>query len=305
MTTIEGDFFGAGGNERFSNSTEFVLYHAYAVIGPTLVGHTNSTFMDRDTTFDTVDFAGPAGQDYSRQAQIRRSVDFGETTTLDVAIENPEGRTMTPAGGTDVNFVDKLPDFIGALRFKDSWGAVNLSGVLSRLTYDDGAGASDARWGWMLHAGGTVEATDEDKFSLVAQFGRGLGRYMYGGAPSMAVSCRAGPTFAAGCGARLHPVETWGGYAGYSRRWSEEWRANLYYGLVRNRIPVGVLGAAGSQGRPRALDTLHVNLIWTPVERIDIGLEWMAGWRRDATAAPGANTDGTAQRVQAGAKVLF
>ena len=304
-TTIEGDFYGAGGNQRFANSTTFALYHAFAQFGPTLIGHTNSTFADRDTAFDTVDFAGPVGQEYNRQAQIRRTVELGETLDLDLAIENPEGRTMTPTGGTDVNVVDKLPDFVAALRYKDSWGAVNLSGVLARVTYDDGLGASDSNWGTMLHAGGHVKLTEEDKISLVANYGLGLGRYMYGGAPSMAVECRTGRVFAAGCGARLHAVEMWGGWVGYTRKWSEAWRSSIHYGLVRNNIPVDVLGAAGAQGRVRALDSLHLNAFWSPVERVEIGVEWMWGWRRDAAAPDGSSTSGRAERAQAAIKFLF
>lgn len=63
-TRIEGDFFGNTGNERFSNSSAFRIRHAYGQLGPVLGGQTWSTFMDQDTFFDTVDFFGPAGQEF-------------------------------------------------------------------------------------------------------------------------------------------------------------------------------------------------------------------------------------------------
>ena len=67
-TRIEGDFFGAGGNEWFSNSNSFRLRHAWGRLGPVLAGQSWTTFMDEDTFADTVDFFGPVAVEFARQA---------------------------------------------------------------------------------------------------------------------------------------------------------------------------------------------------------------------------------------------
>ena len=89
-TRIEGDFSGTGGNERFSNSSTFRLRHAWGQLGPVLAGQTWTTFMDQDTYANTVDFAGPVGVEFARQAQIRYSTGLAEGLSLDLAVENPE-----------------------------------------------------------------------------------------------------------------------------------------------------------------------------------------------------------------------
>ena len=92
-TWIEGDFFGAGGNEVFSNSTAFAIRHAWGEwhITPTTsirVGQDWTNFMNLFAYPDTVDFFGPAGIPFVRQGQVRLTYNDGPWLFA-VSAENP------------------------------------------------------------------------------------------------------------------------------------------------------------------------------------------------------------------------
>lgn len=118
-THIEGDFFGSGGNEAFSNSTGFRLRHAYGEVGPVLAGQFWTLFMPIESYPGTVDFQGPAGIPFIRQAQLRYTADLGDGLKLAGSLENSEFNGRTSAGvfgeslGSGVEArLDKAPDAV-------------------------------------------------------------------------------------------------------------------------------------------------------------------------------------------------
>ena len=131
-THIEGDFEGTGGNQMISNSNSFRLRHAYGRLGPVLAGQTWTTFMALHALPETLDFAGPAGQIFVRQGQIRYTHSFGGGTLLMLSVENPEVlpigggpgsvvlnpnfTIVIPGGAVPVAGPDGLPDFVIKLR---------------------------------------------------------------------------------------------------------------------------------------------------------------------------------------------
>ncbi|MFO0998192.1 MAG: DcaP family trimeric outer membrane transporter [Alphaproteobacteria bacterium] len=318
-TRIEGDFFGASGNERFSNSSSFRVRHAYGQLGPVLGGQTWSTFMDQDTFFDTVDFFGPAGQEFLRQAQIRYSTGLMDTLSLDLAIENPEQtniRNVAGAASTNNNFTDKAPDFVAALRYRPSWGAVNVSGVGRYMHYTNGVGDTDSAFGGGGHLGVTVKTpfiNSQDYISAAVNGGKGLGRYITGnGARDYVVSnpgtnpgCAGTLNVTAGCGADITLNPSYGFWAGFTHYWTNALRSNAYYGQGYNDVNTAKLGAAAN-GQTERTRTVHANIMWNPVSRVTIGLEFMHGWNYTA-AVTGFNQDkdGQASRVQLGMQYNF
>src|SRR6266568_5818139 len=72
MTTfIEGDFFGADGNESVTNSSGFRIRHAYGALGNFLAGQYWTNLFDENAYAETVEFGGPVGEIFIRQAQAR------------------------------------------------------------------------------------------------------------------------------------------------------------------------------------------------------------------------------------------
>lgn len=323
-TRIEGDFFGPAGNQRVSNSDSFRVRHAYGQLGPVLAGQTWSTFMDQDTFFDTVDFYGAAGQEFVRQTQIRYTASLMDALSADLAIENPEQNNAVAAGPNaaltqNATFTDEMPDIIAALRYRPSWGAINVSGVVRRFNYNVGNQFDDQEWGGGGHAGVTVKTWGKDYISAVVNYGKGLGRYQNGSVEDYYVvnGCAgaqgSAPTVA--CHDMITP-SVLGGWGSYTHYWADNLRSNIIGGAQQNTVPVAQLGPAAN-GQTDQIVTAHVNLIWNPVSKVSIGLEYMMGWREVAAShltgiagAGGAlgqsgNTSGNAQRLQLGMQYNF
>jgi hypothetical protein len=325
-TRIEGDFFGTGGNERFSNSSTFRIRHAYGQLGPVLGGQTWSTFMDQDTFFDTVDFFGTAGQEFGRIPQIRYSTGLGDMISMDLSIENPEQtniRNVANAASTNNNFVDKAPDFVAALRYRPSWGAINLSGIGRYFKYSNGVGDSDTAFGGGGHLGVTIKTPftgKQDAFSAVINGGKGIGRILTGtGARDYVVNnanngtagqCAGSLSVAAGCGADITLNAALGWWAGFTHYWTDSLRSNAYYSTGYNDVNTAKLGRAAN-GQTEHTRMVHANIMWNPVSRVTIGLEFMHGDNYTAAVSSGTtgvnfgDKDGHASRVQLGMQYNF
>ena len=96
VTYVEGDFYGADGNESVSNSNGLRLRHAYGSLGPLLGGQTWTNFMYVPALPETVDFGGPVGQIFDRQAQIRWTQPFSAAGSHAAADGRWRSRTRNP-----------------------------------------------------------------------------------------------------------------------------------------------------------------------------------------------------------------
>jgi len=323
-TRIEGDFFGAGGNERWSNSNSFRLRHAWGQLGPVMAGQNWSTFMDQDTWANTLDFAGPAAVIFARQAQIRYSTGLMEGLSLDLAVENPEMQNIQlNAAGTgraaNTGVVDLVPDMVAALRYRDSWGAVNVASVVRKFNWDSGtAGAQADTWGYGVHIGATINVpfiTEGDVIRGVLNFGDGIGRYMTYGTPAVVISCSesnssapatsgASPLTRPGCSPQMTTQFAYGFWVGGTHNWTDNIASNLFYGSTSKEVEVNRLGAIAAQGLTRDTQTLHANLLWNPVSAVTVGLEFIHGWNNLVSNA-NAEGSGTASRFQLGMQYNF
>ena len=142
-THVEFDFYGADGNESVSNSHGFRLRHAYGTLGNFLAGQTWTNFMNPAALPDTVDFGGPVGQIFDRQAQVRWTQPFGSAASggggqWSVGLENPETVVQIPGGASFRADDDRLPDVTGQVLF-------NTPPARSRSTACCGKSASTPR----------------------------------------------------------------------------------------------------------------------------------------------------------------
>ena len=315
VTRIEGDFFGPVGNQRVSNSDSFRIRQAYGVLGPVLAGQTQSTFMDEDTFAEMVDNFGPSGDTNIRQAQIRYTYEMGPGMFLDGSLENPEAQIQSQAGaGVTGNLnafsVDQMPDVIARWRYKASWGAVNVSGVARYFNYNQGNVANDSTFGGGFHGGATINTWGKDSFKGTFNYGPGIGRYIRdsaNGNTDTYVTCANGSNapLTVACGRDLQVVTMMGGWASYTHWWGDNIRSNVNYGWFHSDVPVGQLGA-GANGFNENIQSAAVNLIWNPVSKVAIGLEYMYGWRYLAKAATtNGQMEGNASRLQLGMQYFF
>ena len=268
-TRIETDFYGSGNVLR--------LRQAYGALGPVLAGQAWSIIGDDHTYADTVDFDGPIGViATTRTSQLRLTLPMGEGFTGQAAVE--------PAVKGN-----ELPTFLGALRYSSGWGAVNLTGAVGRT--DDGGQNVSAH---ALHAGANLNVTDATKVMATLNVARGglNGRILGGGGGAVTVD------------GKLKAQESMGGFAGISHRWSDTVRSGAYFGWVENDTGDGV-SAADVAGENKSLQSLHANVIWSPVAQANIGFEVMHGWREVYTAGPSEPNKGEATRVQLGVQYGF
>jgi len=261
----EGDFFGT--------ENAFRLRHAYGKMGPLLAGQTWSTFMDENVMPQLVDFESPTGALLTRRALLRwtQPLDVIEGLEYALAVEDPTPTFTSPAG----TFENALPDFIGRLRYQQHSVHAQLAGFLTQAHFDPTVGANSEATAWGVSLSSSLQLTESDKFMGQIAYGDGIERFR--GFPGYRLDAN-GSLIAA-------PLLAW--YVGYEHAWSDQWKSVLAY----SRPTVDLQAAP-----PTALkvtDYFAVNLLWTPIERVRLGVEYLHGVREDE------NTNrGEANRVQ-------
>jgi len=291
-THIEGDFFGGGGNEVFSNSSSFRIRHAnitFNSAGGTLrVGQYWSNFGDFIAYPGTVDFFGPAGKVFARQAQIRYSFNNG----VEIALENPEtGGTGAAGSLAESNGgigVDELPDFTIAYRNSN----LELSGLLRQLgatgttAGDDGVGGVPvdvSETGWGINLAGGFNAGPVFLAGSVTT-GEGIGRYLINGANNGLYIDADGSGEAIEASALNLSAKI---------NWSDSTSSLIAFGHFENDNP------ARSNGID-SVDTLHLNYKWAPFPSTSMGVELILG---EVDNADGSSGDAT--RLQFGVQRNF
>ncbi|MCZ6863533.1 MAG: DcaP family trimeric outer membrane transporter [Alphaproteobacteria bacterium] len=301
-THLQGDFFGTGGNQLVSNSNSLRLRHAYGRLGPVLAGQTWSNFMPLHALPETLDFAGPRGVIFVRQAQIRYTHSFGGGTALVLSIENPQTLAAAYGGAPLVAGPDGLPDFVVRLQHRWSAGMVSVAALIRQLQVDDGAGTQDTDFGWGIHFGTGVRFNNKKTAAgLLVYYGDGIGRYS--AAYSDAVLNGPG-----GASAKLDAVTLVGGLVWLQHRWTDTLRSTIVYGRNWNDVAgstsSGVGGLAGkagvAAGTTQDVWSIHANLLWSPVPKTTIGVEYVYQFDGFVHSA-----NGTVHRVQVAFKYSF
>ena len=287
-TVFEGDFFGAGGNESFSNSSAFRLRNAYASYGGWLIGQTWTNFMDFVAYPTTVDFFGPAGKSFARQGQIRYTFANG----LSFSIENPEtdgvgalGRIRESTGGPGS---DVAPDLTAAWRGGPggAGGSYEFSGIVrflgvdgdlngERINEDETGFGFNLAGGWQfgpVFLGASVTAGD------------GIGRYIINGA--------ANDIFVTDDG-NIETVQALAFSANVKLNWSANASSLIAIGSFTNDDPDQSNGIDN-------LQTVHINYIWSPFPKASFGFELIQGFIENADGS-----EGDATRFAFGAQLNF
>ena len=307
-THIQGDFEGTGGNQMISNSNSFRLRHAYGRLGPVLAGQTWSNFMALHALPETLDFAGPAGDIFVRQAQIRYTHSFGGGTALVLSVENPETRpgvSVVAIGGAPAGLgspPDSLPDFVVKLQHRWSAGMLSVAALFRQLQVDNGVATSETTFGWGIHFGIGVRFNNKKTAAgLLVYYGKGIARYVLS-APGAILNGPIGPP------ASLDAVTAAGGLIWLQHRWTDTLRSTIVYGRDwRDVVGAAVGGKAGIAGAvvfgtPLAQETwtVHANLLWSPVPKVTIGVEYIYAFAGLINSA-----NGTTHRIQVGFKYSF
>jgi DcaP outer membrane protein len=290
-THVEFDFYGADGNESVSNSHGFRLRHAYGTLGNFLAGQTWTNFMNPASLPDTLDFGGPVGQIFDRQAQVRWTQPFGDSGSAtsglwSVGLENPETVAQIPGGASFRADTDRLPDVTGQVLFNTSIGKISVHGLVRQVRVDAKTPAVvDQKVGGAVSVAGVIPTIGKDDFRFTASAGNAIGRYSDGFFPDGVV----------GSDGQIRLPKQWGWFAAYRHYWFDQLRSNLVLSTAGENNPAGAPAATNKSTR-----SAHINLIWSPVTNSDLGLEYIYADRETEDGLKGH-----LNRLQASAKYAF
>ena len=332
-TFIEMDFLEERDLARsrlVGNSTPRIR-HAFISVGPWLVGQTWGTFYDVSSLPEALDFIGPVGTIFNRNLQLRYTHDLGMGNNLMFALEQPfttlvaedslgsqssividpetgapvatESAVIAEGGALRSGRDDRFPDVVIRYNTSGDWGNGSLA-VMGRNIRADrsssreaGVDVDDDKWGAAASLSGNVNVVGKDTFKFQFNVGNAIGRY---------ISLNAFPDAFVNEDGRLDLLDIYGGFVGYQRWWTDRTRSNLIYSYVEANNPSSAPDAANE-----SIQSVHVNLIHSPIERLDVGIEYLWAERNiegrvnRADGRSGTVSSGDMSRVQVSAKYSF
>lgn len=294
---VEGDFQtspGTQGNERATNGYNFALRRAYFQYDRFTFGEDWTTFQNVSTLPESTDFIGPTeGIVFARQALVRYSYPLSKTTTLHVAIENPETASANLGSPTLIeNDDDSVPDFVIRLNHIFPKGEVSVAGIARRLSVDNGAvGDESSGYGVSVTGKINLDAAKRYEWRFMATYGSGIGRYV-------GLNFAPDAVFVPATG-QLKNVDILGGYSALRVNWTPKLRSTLTGSIQTVDYDSGLALASLASFNKQAW-SVSANLFYSPVKGVDLGAEYRHGVREVANGA-----DGSLDRLEFVAKYSF
>ena len=276
---FEGDFAGA--------ANAFRLRHAYAQFLGFIVGQTWSTFSDPEADVEDLDFEGISSENVIRQPLLRYWWKPDPNTRAAVAIETP---AVSITGGSGVNL---MPDLIGrAIRENGNGGHVQLAAVVRQIRAQAVAGHVESDWGWGLSGSGVFPFKFkklQDRVIFQANGGKGIARYIND------LNSLGGQDAVFDTTGDLHALPAIGWYVAYEHSW-KEWKTaetmNLRSTFLWSFVTVDNFDFQPPDSYHKT-NRFAANLVFSPAERVDVGLEFINGSRQNKDGQKG-----TANQIQ-------
>jgi hypothetical protein len=259
--------------------------HAYATVGGPLFGQTWTGFADVDAYPETVDFGGPIGQIFVRQAQVRWTQPFAGGQWV-VALENPETVVSLSNGTAFRADDDRFPDLTANVRFNAAFGKYTLAAQVRQVRVDSATdpASRSQKTGGALGVNAIVPFGKDD-LRAYAHFGNAIGRYSAGFLADGILGTTGAP--------RL--PNQWVAAAAYRHYWSASLRSTLALSALASRGSADTAASVNESSQSG-----HLNLIWSPLARTNFGVEVI-----HARRAVHDGSSGRLNRVQVGAQYFF
>ena len=285
---LEFDLFGGGmsnlGNQASTNTHGVTMRQVYVTWDKWLAGQTWSNFQDVAALPDAVDFVGPTeGTTFVRQAQLRWT-----HGPFSIALENPQtvltGHQSTARVTSDDGSV---PDITARYTSKGDWGHFSVAGLARQLRYET-ATTEASGTGYGLSVSGKFNIGKNDDIRYMLTGGEGIGRYV-GFALGADGALDAGATDIANTGVLA-------GFVAWRHVFSPKLRGNL----MASRAQFDNDTAWTGFGVTESAQSVHANLIYSPMPKLDIGAELIWGNREVESGA-----DGDLRRIHTTVKYSF
>jgi hypothetical protein len=283
---IELDFIVTeGGNKRITNSFTPRLRQAFITYDNWLFGQAWSNFQNLKALPDTLDFIGiTPGTVFNRQPQVRWS-----KNGLSVSLESPDTVITTRTGTMIEGDNDVAPDLVVRKDFVRPWGHVTTAVIARMLRVGDKSmiAGNDTALGYGMSVSGRINLGKRDNLRFMANAGDGIGRY---------IGLNLVNDAAVDNNSNLDPIFTISGYGAYQHFWSPRLRSSVAASYFKADNPVAFTTRLVTDESWNGL----ANLIWNPVDPLDIGIEVMYAQRQLEDGR-----SGNLQRVQFSTRYNF
>lgn len=317
-TRIEVDFFNGNTSGAFG-SFPLRLRFAWVDFGPFLIGQAASLFMDYDVFPNVIDYEGPPGMVLVRQPLIAVRLPLGDRFKFSFGVEQPYsdiqwfdggGFVVNPGSGVITTAgaprnVQDVPDLTGNLRYNGDYGHTQLAGIARKLTYQPSVGPDESVFGYGLNLTGTWhpwaqcrgrgscadgQQTPLEKSRFLGQFaaGKGINRYM-ADVNGLGLDAVFDPVNG------FDAVPSLGWFIAYEQWWADKWISTFSYSQTDSNLSTTLPG-----NTYQSATYATANLIWLPVPRMGVGIEYLHGTRENQDGQ-----SGTAQRIQLGFQYKF
>jgi hypothetical protein len=273
----EIDFFGSSG------AVDPRMRHFYGQVKNVLLGQTWTTFTDVDAFPDQLDFAGPAGISFLRQAQIRYTYPLATGQSLALGIE--KAVVQAPQITSSGTAYTPAPDFVVRYRFERAPGHVQLGSLYRVLGYRIQS-ANRKNAGYALNASGGLKVFGDDRVLAYVMGGRGAARYVDN------ISGLNSDLDVNDEGTAVDPLPVFGTYMAYTHRWPQRLRSTAVFGYSS-------IGNTAAQAATAYKDGHYfsANLLYNAFGSLNVGVEYLYGSHQQHDGGKG-----TANRVQFAAK---
>jgi hypothetical protein len=317
-TRIEVDFFN-GNTSGVFGSFPLRLRFAWVDFGPFLIGQAPSLFMDYDVFPNVLDYEGPPGMVLMRQPIISAHCKFCDKFRVAVGVEQPysdiqwfengqwivnpnSGIITAPHVGKNIQDV---PDFTGNVRYDGPYGHVQVAGIARKLTFQPAVGSTLDTLGYGVNLTGTWHpwamiwgapekfedrnCWERSRFLGQYAVGRGINRYIQD-VNGLGLDATFDPVHG------FRAIPSYGWFLAYEQWWANKWASNFTVGGgtwsdLTDTLP---------ENTYRHATYYSANLIWLPVERLGVGLEYLYGTRENKDGE-----SGHAHRIQLAAQYRF
>ena len=277
--------------------TVFQTYIAYGQWGWLKAGLDYTLWFNQAAAPDTLDFEGPNSIPYVRFAQVSLDIPLENIGTspdysLVIGWEDAPPDLTLPASVPSANTVNRLPTTIVKLVYQPDWARIELAGLYRRLNAQ-GVGYRSAVDGWGVSLSGSIDTWGKDKFIVAGVVGEALGAYSQ---DTIGLLLDAAPRSAVN--PQLRAIPAAGTWVAYQHWWRPALRSSAtlgYWHLDSQFDPT-----------PNPTGTYHqalyssCNLIWSPIQPIDMGLEYIYGHRTvTANTTVSGRSEGENHRLQA------
>ena len=279
----QNDFFGSGSD---TGDMKYRVQHLYGQIYNFKAGFTYSVWEDPDSWPDTVDYEGPNAVIFARRPVAQYTLMWNENWNTTFGVEKPDIFVDLDSGpNPGTTQLTSMPDLGFNTRFeKAGFGHFQFSTLFRDIGAKDALGANHHAFGWGVNLSANIDLSQTDYLQMLGVYGYGVG-----GMGNDTSFLNSDGAFTSSGSFEALPY--WSATAGFTHRWSDQFRSTITYGYVD-------LDNTGGQAAT-FYHTSHyasANLVWQLRQHLSVGLEGLYGLK---TARNGVDS-GDHWRVQLG-----